>query len=115
VPRLQLSHQRLSTRFSGTESAKTFTTAYLSHQLGQLSLEGAWEHSRDRSQSSLIGGNATPLLNLATTTRKRFSLAYRPGSKVTALLDWTQNTSDSPQQQFRSKATQRIFSLSYTP
>jgi len=115
VPRLQLSHQRLSTRFSGTESAKTFTTAYLSHQLGQLSLEGAWEHSRDRSQSSLIGGNATPLLNLATTTRKRFSLAYRPGSKVTALLDWTQNASDSPQQQFRSKATQRIFSLSYTP
>ncbi len=115
VPRMQLSHQRLSTRFSGTESAKTLTTAYLSHQMGQLSLEGAFEHSRDRSQSPSANDPANPLVNLATTTRKRFSLAYRPGSKVTALFDWTQNASDSPQQQFRSKATQRVFSLSYTP
>lgn len=115
LPRLQLSHQHLSTGFGGTESAKTLTTAYLSHQMGHLTLEGAWEHSRDRSETVPTETNAPLTVNRITTSRRRFSVAYRPGSKLTALLDWTHNASNSSQQQFNTEATQRVFQLSYTP
>lgn len=121
LPRLQISHQRLHSGFSGSgmnsEGRKTFTTVYLGYQLGHLSLEGAWERSSDRFEprGQPQDGQQTLTASVASTGRKRFSLAFNPGSKFSALLDWSQNTSDSPQQQFRSKATQRVLTLSYKP
>ncbi len=121
LPRLQLSHQRLRSRFTGgslgTETEKTFTTAYLSHQWGQWSLQGAWERSQDETQPLGGQGEGTTTLTAtsATTARKRVSLAFQPGSKLSVLLDWTQNDADSDVQQYRSKATQRVLSVNYTP
>lgn len=120
LPRLQLSHQRMSSGFSGagtfSDSNKTFTTAYLGYQLGHWSLEGAWERANDRFEpyGHGQGDQQTLTSNFASTGRRRISLAFRPGSKFSAMLDWTRNESDGSQQ-YRSDATQRVLTLSYMP
>ncbi len=120
LPRVQLMHQRLRSTLTGTGSGstteKTFTTAYLSHRWGQWSVEGAWEKAHD-DYAPLQQEGSTPTLSAtsATTTRKRVSLSFQPGSKLSVLLDWSQNSADSVNQQLRSNATQRILSVNYTP
>ena len=120
LPRLQLSHQRLRSSYgsgeTGTETAKTFTTLYLGYRIGQFSLDGAWEKSDDSFKPKGQSTSPTPLTaTSAETDRKRFSLMFQPGSKLSMAIDWTQNSSDSPERQYRSKATQRILSVNYTP
>ncbi|MCS7264909.1 MAG: hypothetical protein NZ805_08770 [Armatimonadetes bacterium] len=120
LPRLQISHQRLKSDFgtgsTSTETSKAFTTVYLGYRIGQLSLDGAWERSDDSYTPSSQDGSQ-PNLNAtsAETDRKRVSIMFQPGSKLSIALDWTQNFSDSAQQQYRSRATQRIFSVNYKP
>jgi len=120
LPRLQFSHQRLRSSYgsgeTGTETAKIFTTLYLGYRIGHFSLDGAWEKSDDSFKPT--GQSASPTTLTATsaeTDRKRFSLVFQPGSKLSMAFDWTQNSSDSPERQYRSKATQRILSVNYTP
>ncbi len=120
LPRLQMSHQRLQSTFFGdrigSQTTKTLTTAYLGYRIGHWSAEGAWEHSRDNLTPLQQEGTTSTLTAIsATTGRKRFSLAFQPGSKLSMMLDWTQNHTDSPERQWRSKATQRILSVTYTP
>ncbi|MFN4180695.1 MAG: hypothetical protein ACK4I8_10310, partial [Armatimonadota bacterium] len=120
LPRLQINHQRLRSSYGGgetsTDTSKTFTTVYLGYRLGHFSLDGAWERSDDsffpRTQS---GGGTTLTATSAETDRKRFSFVFQPGSKLSMALDWTQNISESPERQYSSKATQRVFSVNYTP
>lgn len=120
LPRLQINYQRLKSSYgsgeTSTDTSKTFTTVYLGYRIGHFSLDGAWERSDDsyvpRTQDTT---GTTPTATSAETDRKRFSLVFQPGSKLSMAFDWIQNSSDSPEQQYRSKATQRVFSVNYTP
>jgi len=120
LPRFQISHQRLRSNYgsggTSVETEKTFTTAYLGYRFGHFSLDGAWERSDDfYKPKSQDNTNPTLTATSAETDRKRFSLVFQPGSKLSMALDWTQNSSDSPERQYRSKATQRVLSVNYTP
>lgn len=120
LPRLQINHQRLRSRYgsgeTSTDTSKTSTTVYLGYRLGHFSLDGAWERSDDSYTPRSQGSSGTTLTaTSAETDRKRFSFVFQPGSKLSMAFDWTQNSSDSPEQQYRSKATQRVFSVNYTP
>jgi len=120
LPRLQINHQRLRSSYgsgeTGSETSKTFTTLYLGHRFGHFSLDGAWERSDDSYKPATQGTTGTTLTpTSAQTDRKRLSFMFQPGSKLSIALDWTQNSSDSPERQYRSKATQRVFSVNYTP
>lgn len=120
LPRLQINHQRLRSSYesgeTGTDTSKTFTTVYLGYRLGHFSLDGAWERSSDSYTPKTQVGTGTTLTAVsAETDRKRISFVFQPGSKLSMALDWTQNSSDSRERQYRSKATQRIFSVNYTP
>ncbi|MCS7186221.1 MAG: hypothetical protein RMK89_04625 [Armatimonadota bacterium] len=121
LPKLQVNYQRLRSSYgigeTSTDTSKTFTTVYLGYRLGHFSLDGAWERSDDSStpKSQSSGSTTTLTATSAETDRKRFSFVYQPGSKLSIALDWTQNSSDSPERQYRSEATQRVFSVNYTP
>ncbi|MEZ8222353.1 cell surface protein SprA [Candidatus Fervidibacteria bacterium JGI MDM2 JNZ-1-D12] len=120
LPRLQINHQRLRSSYASDQTSidtsKTFTTVYFGYRLGHFSLDGAWERSDDSSKPKSQSTEGISLTAMsAETDRKRFSFVFQPGSKLSIALDWTQNSSDSPEQQYRSKATQRVFSVNYTP
>lgn len=120
LPRVQISHQRLKSNYgsgdSGADSSKNFTTVYLGYRIGNLSLDGAWERSDDSfTPKTQSGTDSTLKATSAETDRKRFSLVFQPGSKLSMALDWTQNSSESAERQYRSKAIQRVFSINYTP
>ncbi|MFN3420859.1 MAG: hypothetical protein ACK40X_03940 [Armatimonadota bacterium] len=120
LPRLQINHQRLKSSYgsgeTSTDTSKTFTTVYLGYRLGHFSLDGAWERSDDSFIPRAQSGEGTTLTaTSAETDRKRFSFVFQPGSKLSMAFDWTQNNSESPERQYSSKATQRVFSVNYTP
>ncbi len=120
LPRLQINHQRLKSSYGtgniNSKTSKDFTTIYLGYRIGQISLDGVWERSEDNYTPITQGSSQQTLTaTSAETDRKRFSAVFQPGSKLSIALDWTQNFSDSPQQQYRSKAIQRVLSVNYTP